>query len=185
MPDLPNKIKKEFDSIVAFLAREIAFLHASRATPALVENIEVLAYGQKMPLKQLASLSVSDARTLLVQPWDSGTLQEIQKAILNSNLGMGVSVEEKYIRLSLPQLSEERRKETIKVLGKKVEEARISMRRVRDREIKLLEEAERKKEISEDQKFREKNIIQELVDEYNAKILELEKKKTEEIVGMM
>src|SRR3989344_6643536 len=132
MQDFRDNTKKELASIVARFSADIALLHSSRATPALVENIIVSAYGQKLPLKQVASLSTPDARTIVVQPWDPGILHEIQKAIEASHVGLGVSPDEKFIRLTMPQLSEERRAEVVKLLGKKVEEARIAVRKVRD-----------------------------------------------------
>jgi ribosome recycling factor len=181
MLDSHNDIKNELEGIVARLSREIALLHSSRATPALVENILVSVYGQKMPINQVASLSAPDARTIIVQPWDTSILNEIQKAIELSHLGMGSSVDEKFIRLTMPQLSQERRKEILKVLGKTVEEARISVRRARDHHSKIIEEAEKNKEMSKDEKFRRKEALQKTVDEFNARIAALEAQKSQEI----
>lgn len=183
MQELQNNIKKELEAVLSRVTAEIAVLHSTRATPALVENIPVAAYGGKMPLKQVASLSVPDARTIIVQPWDTSLMPEIQKAIQASNLGMGSAVDEKFIRLNMPQLSEERRREVIKILGKKIEEGRISIRKVRDHAIKALEEQEKKKEISEDEKFRSKDTIQKIIDEFNKRASDLEEKKTREIEG--
>jgi ribosome recycling factor len=184
MQELHNNTRKELENIAARLHGELAALHSSRATPALVENIPVTVYGQKMPLNQLASLSAPDARTIIVQPWDASILGDIQKAIADSHAGLSSSVEEKFIRLIMPHMSEERRREILKVLGKKVEEARISMRRVRDHALKSLEESERVKEISEDQKFRSKEAVQKLIDEYNKKMADVEVKKIKEIEGV-
>lgn len=181
MSDLQNNLKKELDAHVARLSSDMSLFHASRATPALVENILVAAYGQKMPLKELASLATPDARTILVQPWDLSIIAEIQNAIATSNLGMGTAVDEKFIRLTMPQLSEERRKETIKLVGKRVEEARISVRHVRDSAMKSIEEAEKRKEISEDEKFRQREAVQKIIDQCNKNILDLEAKKVRDI----
>ncbi len=183
MQEFVSNTKKDFENILAHLAREISTLHVSRATPALVEGIIINVYGQKMPLNQVASLSAPDARTIIVQPWDASILAEIQKGITESHISFSSSVEEKFVRLTMPQLSEERRREIIKHLGKKVEEARISIRRVRDQVQKSIEESERAKEISEDQKFRSKDSLQKLVDEYNKKIADIESKKINEIEG--
>jgi len=176
-----GSIKKDLDSLFVRLSSDVSLLHSQRATPALIENILVPAYGQKMPLKELASLTTPDARTIIVQPWDASVLGEIQNAIFASQAGFGMSVEEKFIRLTMPQLSDERRKEVIRQLGKRVEESRISVRRVRDVAMKSIEESEKKKEISEDQKFRDKESIQKVIDEYNKKILDLESRKIKDI----
>ncbi len=184
MQDFRDNTKKELVGITGRLAGEIALLHSSRATPALVEHITVSAYGQKLPLNQVASLSTPDARTILVQPWDSSILAEIQKAIEASSVSLGVVPDEKFIRLTMPQLSEERRGEIVKALGKKIEEARISVRKVRDRVSKSFEEAFRAKEISEDEKFRSKEALQKIIDECIGAIRAMEEKKSKEILGL-
>ncbi len=181
MQDYQNNIKRELDLLAQRLSEDVASMHASRATPALVENVRVPAYGSTLPLKELASISAADARTLIVQPWDSGALAEIQNALAQSHSGFGVTADEKFIRVTIPQLSEERRREIIRALGKRVEEARIAVRSARDRAMKSLEEAERAKEISEDVKFRTKQAIQKIVDEYNKKSEDLQAKKEAEI----
>lgn len=163
------------------LAEELAVLHTSRATPALVEDVPVEAYGQRMPIKSIASLSTPDARTIVVQPWDAHMLKDIQKAIEAAHLGLSSSVDEKSVRLVMPQMSEERRREILKVLGKKVEEARIAVRRIRDSAHKTIDDMEKKKEISEDQKFRSKDALQKIVDENNKKIQDLETQKSRDI----
>lgn len=181
MQDFQSSAKKDLEQITTRCAGDIMLLHSARATPALVEDIFVIAYNQKMPLKQVASLSTPDARTIMVQPWDAGLLPDIRKAIESSSLGMGIVPDEKGIRLTLPQLSEERRLEILKALGKKVEEVRIAIRRVRDHALKTIEEAFRANEISEDQKFRFKNELQKLIDMYVNRINDMEAKKSEEI----
>jgi len=181
MQDLQNKVKKELESIVHRLTAEVALLHSGRATPALVEHVQVQAYGGKMPLREIASLSAPDAKTILVQPWDVSLLGDIQKALETAHRGLGMVVQETHVRLTLPMLSEERRKEILKLLGKKTEEARIAVRRVRDQAGKTLEETERNKEISEDQKFRAKETLQKIIDEYNTRIADIEQKKNADI----
>lgn len=183
MQDLPNKVKKELELLFAHVTKEVSLLHVSRATPALVEHLSVAAYGGKMPLVQVASIATPDARTILVQPWDTALIPEIQKAVQNSNLGMGLSVDEKFVRLTMPQLSEERRREITKVLGRKIEEARINARKVRDSAMKELEGAEKAKSISQDEKFRLKDGVQKVIDEYNENVHNLEEKKEREISG--
>ncbi|MDA1334666.1 MAG: ribosome-recycling factor [bacterium] len=181
MSDFQNNTKKDLEPILDHLNQEISVLHSSRATPALVENIQVDAYGSKLPIKEVASLATPDARTIVVQPWDPTMLGPLQTAIELSKLGMGMSVDEKFIRLTMPQLSEERRRETIKVLGKKVEESRIAVRRIRDKVVKSIEDAEKSKEISEDVKSREKDAVQKIINECNKKIAGIEEHKAKEI----
>lgn len=183
MQDFRTEAKKELDSIVVRLTADITLLHASRATPALVEDLSVQVYGQRMPLKQVASLSTPDARTIIVQPWDAGVLPEIRKAIESSHLGMSIVPDEKFLRLIMPQLSSERRAEILKVLGKRMEESRIAMRRIRDHAIKTIEEAFRAKEMSEDEKFRQKDALQKVIDAASSTMSDLEKRKVKEIEG--
>ncbi len=182
MQELQNNLKHELEAVLGHATSLVAALHSSRATPALVEDIFVMAYDSKMPLKQVASLSTPDARTIVVQPWDTALLGDIQRAIAGAGLGMSSTAEEKCVRLTMPQLSEERRHEAIKTLGKIIEESRVTMRRARDRAMKTLEEKERGKEISEDEKFRTKDAVQKIIDGYMGKLSELESKKTEEIM---
>ncbi|MEK7649337.1 MAG: ribosome-recycling factor [Patescibacteria group bacterium] len=183
MQELLNNTKKELESTLARLVADISVIHSARANPALVENILVPAYGNKMPLRELASFSVPDARTIIVQPWDVSMLPEIQNAFVSSNFGFGVTVDEKFVRLTLPQLSEERRDEILKILGRKVEDTRIGVRRVRDHAMKSLEDMEKSKVISQDMKFRTRDGVQKLIDDFNKKILAAEEKKAQEISG--
>lgn len=183
MQDFRTEAKKELDNIIVRLTADTSVLHASRATPALVEDLSLQVYGQRMPLNQVASLSTPDARTIIVQPWDASTLPEIRKAIENSHLGMSIVPNEKFLRLIMPQLSSERRAEILKVLGKKIEESRIAMRRMRDRSIKTIEEAFRAKEMSEDEKFRQKDALQKIIDAAGSAIRTLEERKIKEIEG--
>ena len=183
MQELYNKVKQELESVLGHVTGEVSMLHSTRATPALVEHILVTASNSKMPLNQVASLSTPDAKTILVQPWDLALLPEIQKAIVASSLGMGSAVDEKFIRLTMPQLSEERRREVIKVLGKKIEEARVTIRKVRDHAVERLEEREKNELISQDEKFRGKDAVQKIIDEFNGRAADLEEKKIKEIEG--
>ncbi len=183
MQELLNNTKKELESMLARLVADISVIHSARATPALVENILVSVYGNRMPLRELASLAAPDARTIVIQPWDLSILLEIQNALVTSNPGFGVTVDEKFVRLTLPQLSEERRHEILKILGRKVEDTRVSVRRVRDHAMKSIEDMERSKLISEDMKFRTRDGVQKIVDEFNKKILAAEDKKAQEIKG--
>src|SRR3989344_7563041 len=106
MQEYQSNLKRDLDAIFLRLSEDLIAMHSARATPAIVENIKVPAYGSTLPLKELASLSAPDARTIVVQPWDSSVLLEIQNALASTHSGFGIAVDEKFIRLTLPQMSE-------------------------------------------------------------------------------
>ncbi|KKS37455.1 MAG: Ribosome-recycling factor [Parcubacteria group bacterium GW2011_GWA2_42_14] len=178
-----ESLKEKLNKIIEHFKSEIAVLRTGRATPALVENLPVDYYGTKTPLKALASISTPDPRQILIQPWDKGALQPIEKAIQVSQLGLNPAVDGVYIRLNLPQLTEERRKDLIKLLGQKAEETKISVRKTREEALREVDEQEKKKEISEDEKFRKKSEAQKTVDEINKKIEEIVNGKEKEIMN--
>ena len=166
------------------LRAEAATIRTGRATPALVENVEVEYYGIKTALKALAAISAPEARQLIIQPWDRAALQAIEKAIINSSLGAAPIVDRDLIRLSIPSLTEERRAEFIKLLGKYAEEARIQVRRARDEALKEIERRYKAKEMGEDVRFREKAEAQKIVDETNQEIAAIEAAKEKELRGV-
>lgn len=176
-------LKEKLSNIISHFKGEIAVLRTGRATPALVEDLAVDYYGTKTPLKALASISIPDPKQILIQPWDKGALQPIEKAIQSSPLGMNPIVDGAQVRLNLPQLTEERRRDLIKLLGQKSEETKISVRKAREEAIRENDDAEKKKEISEDEKFRKKSEIQKIVDEINKKIEETVNAKEKEIMN--
>ena len=157
-------------------------LRTGRATPALVEDLEVDYYGAKTPLKAVASISSPEPRQLVIQPWDKNAIQPIEKAIQSSSLGLNPVTDRDTIRLSIPSLTEERRKELLKVLGRHLEDARIAVRREREEALKEIDRAEKAKEISEDEKFRKKQEAQKVVDDFNKKIDEIGSAKEKEIM---
>lgn len=177
-----KKIKPELERTLDYLKSELAGLQIGRATPGLVEELPVDCYGQRLPLKQLAAIQAPEPRLLLIRPWDKSIIKDIEKAISQSRLGLSPSVDDDAIRLKVPPLSEERRKELAKIVQERVEECRISVRRHREDAWKEIQEMEQRKEIREDDKFRAKDELQKLVDEYNEKIDEARKKKEEEIM---
>lgn len=173
--------KQKLDKIVEHLKFEIASLRTGRATPALVEGLEVDYYGSKTPLKAIASISSPEARQLVIQPWDKGAIQAIEKAIQSSNLGLNPVTDRDAIRLSIPPLTEERRKELLKILGRHLEDTRIQVRREREEVLREVDRQEKAKEISENEKFRQKNEMQKIADEVNKKIEEIGSAKEKEI----
>lgn len=182
MEDIYTRVTKELAGILAWLQGEVATLRTGRATPALVENIEVDYYGVKTPLKHVASLSVPDARTITIQPWDKAALEPIQKALEASSVNLVPIADKDTIRLALPALTEERRRELLKLLGTKTEEARVRSRKVRDEAWRAAQERERSKQIREDEKFRAKDELQKRMDEFNKKLEEMKGRKEKEIL---
>ncbi len=177
-----ESIKPKLVESLEYLKRDIASLRTGRATPALVEDLEVEYYGAKQPLKALAAISVPEPRQIMIAPWDKGAMEPIQKAIQQSNLGMNPIADSNGIRLALPLLTEERRKELVKLLGQKMEEGRIAVRKVREEAMKELDKLEKDKIISKDDHFRGKDQVQKLVDETNKKLDEMGARKEKEIM---
>src|SRR3989344_7575936 len=182
MQKVIDGIKPKLAESLEYLKREISSLRTGRATPALVEDLEVEHYGLKPPLRPLAAIRIPEPRQILIMPWDKGAMEPIQKAILQSNLGMNPIADSNGIRLNLPALNEERRKELIKLLNQKLEEGRIAIRKVREEAMKELDRVERDKQISKDDHFRVKSDIQKLVDETNKKIDEMGAQKEMEVM---
>lgn len=180
--EIIEKSKEEFEKVFKFLEEEMAKIRTSRANPSLVEDIEVTAFNSKFPLKQLGAISSSSTNQITIQPWDTSYIEPIEKAISQSGLGMSLTVDKNTIRLSLPQLTEEYRQALSKTLGEKAEAARQTIRRAREDAWNKIQAAQKAKEISEDDKFRGKDDLQKVVDEYNEKVKNLVEKKKQEIM---
>ncbi|GBD30512.1 Ribosome-recycling factor [bacterium HR32] len=163
-------------------ARELATLRTGRASPALLEHIKVEYYGTTVPLNQLASISVPEPRLLVVQPWDRGATRAIEKAILQSELGLVPSSDGVVLRIPIPPLTEERRRELVRVARKHAEEGRVAVRNVRREAKETLEELEDAHEISEDQARRAQEELQKLTDRFIGEIDALLQKKEAEIL---
>jgi len=152
------------------LGTDLATLRTGRATPALIEHIKVEYAGVPTPLNQIAGISVPEARLLVIQPWDKGSIRSIEKAVLKSDLGLNPSSDGNVIRISIPQLSEERRQELIKVVRKRIEERKIVVRNLRHEVMNELKGLEKNKEISQDEHKRTLNQLQKLTDAFIADI---------------
>ena len=176
-----DRHKEHFEKTITHLRHDISSLRTGRATPALVEDITVDAYGTKQPLKSAASISVADAKTLTVDPWDKSLIQVVDTAIRQSDLGINPVNDGTLIRLPLPDLTAERRADLIKVLHKKLEEARIAIRKIREEIRRSIDVAEKSKEISEDEKFGLYDEVESLVKEYNQKVRQVGDEKEKEI----
>ena len=177
-----DKVKPEFEKTFKFLEGELAKIRTSRASPALVEDIEVTAFGQKFPIKQLGAISTPSNNQIVIQPWDISYIEPIEKAIGQSGLGMSCAVDKNVIRLNLPMLTEEYRLSLGKILNEKAEQAKQVMRRQREDVWNKIQAAQKAKEISEDDKFRGKDELQKVVDDYQEKIKSLVEKKKNELI---
>jgi ribosome recycling factor len=177
-----KKMDEEVDTLTHHLESEVASLRTGRAAPALLENVKVEAYGTANPLKNIASIVVEDAKTLLVQPWDKSLLETISKAIEGSNVGSQPVASKDSIRISLPPLTEDRRKQLSKILKEKVEEAKITLRKVRDEVWKDIQDQEKAKKISEDDKFRFKEEMEKRSKQATDKLDRIAAKKEKEIM---
>lgn len=176
-----NQNKPEFDKVIDHLKHDISSLRTGRATPAIVEDIMIDVYGMRQPVKSIASISVLDAKTLAIEPWDKSIVQALDKGLRDSNLGINPVNDGKMIRLPLPELSHERRQELIKVLNQKMEQARISLRKVREDIRTAIDKAEKDKQISEDDKFKMQDALEKIVKEYYDKVREIGEEKEKDI----
>jgi ribosome recycling factor len=181
-----QNIQKDVDARMAAaidtLAHELAAVRTGRASAALLEGIRVDYYGTPTPVAQMASVTVPDARTLMVQPWDATQLKAIEKAIIASDLGLTPSNDGKAIRLTLPTPTEERRKQLAKSVGKIAEDSRVAIRNLRREANEKLKALAKDKQVSEDDERRGHDQIQKTTDRYIAKVDELLKKKEQEIL---
>ncbi len=175
-----EKMKKTVD----LLAKEYKILRAGRATPALLDKIFVDYYGTPTPLNQLAAISVPEPRLLVIQPWDRNLLPQIEKAILKSDLGVTPASDGHLIRIVIPPLTQEKRKELAKVIHKKAEEVRVAIRNLRREANDRVKSAEKKKEISEDEAKRNLDAIQKTTDKYIKKIDQIAEAKEKEIMEL-
>lgn len=175
--DTEEKMKKTKEAIL----REFSAVRTGRASPGLVEEIKIDYYGSPAHLKQLATISTPEPRLIVIHPWDAKVLPEIEKAILKSDLGFNPTNDGKFIRISIPHLTTERREELVKVVGRMTEEGRVSLRTTRREANEFLKEAEKKGEIPEDERFRLQEEIQKLTDRYIKEIDSLLEDKEREI----
>jgi ribosome recycling factor len=172
----------QFDAAIGHLEQELQTVRTGRANPSLIENLPVEAYGSTAPLRQLASLTTADARTIVVQPWDKNVLKDIERALQQANLGMSPVNDGSVIRLSVPALTEERRKEYRKTLNTKLEAARVSIRKIREEQQKSLRQAKQDGQLSEDDLFAQQKELQKNVDAYMERVASLGQQKEQELM---
>lgn len=181
--NLIKKTREEFQKSLDWFSKELLAFRGSRLTLNLLYNIPVDYYGSKLSLKEIASLSFSDSNTVSIEPWDKSSIKNIEDALRNSQLGGNIKSEEGRILFSFPSFTQEDREKIVKLLNQKSEKARIVLRQVREKTWDTIQEMEKQGEISEDDKFKGKEKLQELIDKFQEKIEELKEKKTKEITA--
>jgi len=177
-----GRAEERMKKILEATRREFASIRSGKASPALLDSVRVEAYGQAVPLQQVGSVSAPEVRLLVVQPWDKSLLKAISRAIQLSDLGLNPTDDGSVVRIPLPTLTEERRKELVKVLAKLAEDGRVHMRQVRHDLNKEIKSEEHGKALAEDDAKRLTTEVQKLTDRYIAQIDELLKKKTVEVM---
>lgn len=175
--------EKRIGEIVAHAGKELAGIRTGRAAPAILDGVMVESYGTRVPISQVGSVSVEDARMLRVSPWDSSLAKEIEKAIVSANLGLSVGADERGVRVTFPELTAERRTQLAKLAKEKVEESRAALRVARDEVWSEIQRQEKDGTLTEDDKFRAKDDMQKRVDAANAQFDDMLGKKEKEIAG--
>ena len=180
--EILSDLRKRMGKTVDALNREFNKIRTGRATPALLEGIKVECYETQMPIEQVASISVPESRLIIVQPWDQSIIGDIEKAILKSELGLTPMNDGKIIRIAIPPLTEERRKELAKLARKIAEESKIAIRNQRRDANEMFKDLKNEKEISEDEFYKCQNEVQKITDEFIKKIDEITAQKEKEIL---
>ena len=173
--------KQGIRDVEDWLKREFTSIRTGRATPAILDGVRVEAYGADMSITELANISIEDARSLRITPWDSGQAKAIEKGIVVADLGVSVTVDDKGLRVIFPELTSDRRAGMIKIAKQKLEDARITLRSEREKVIKDIEKQKKENIISEDEQFRLKAELQKMLDEVGRKLEEILSKKEKEI----
>lgn len=177
-----QETKESMQKSIDALKNEFKKVRTGRASLSILDDIRVDYYGTPTPLNQMASLSIPESRLITIQPWDASVIKEVEKAILKSDLGLTPSSDGKVIRISIPPLTEERRKQLVKVIYKKSEEHKISVRNVRRDANDLLKSLKKDGEISEDDAFKAQDQVQKITDEHIKLIDDVCKEKEKEIL---
>lgn len=179
-----TSIRSKMQQVASLVANDIAAIRTGRATSALIEGIELPVYGgtQKLKLVELASISVPDSQTLIIEPWDKSIIGEIKQGILLANIGMNPLIVGEIIRISLPPLTTEDREKYVKLLSTKLENGRIMIRQIRGDAMHEIKNKFEAKEISEDEKFNQEKKLQEITDEFIRRIEEVGERKQQELL---
>jgi ribosome recycling factor len=181
-----NEIVKELpaklDKSIEFLVSELSNIHTGRASVSMVDDILVNAYGSKQQLKQVANITIPEARQILIQPWDKGVVGQIESAIRDSDMGFNPVNTGDVIRINIPELTQDRRRDYVKIAKEKAEEARVGIRNTRAEAWNTVKKAKADSEISEDDMYHGEAEIQKLVDSYNSKVEEVLSHKEKELL---
>ena len=176
-----DKFKIDLEKCIEALREDLSQIRTGRATPELVEDIMLDAYGTQAPIKSYANITASDAKSLVISPWDKSLVDNVGKAISDANMGFSAIIEGDHVRVMLPDLTEERRKEYVKIMKDRTEDARVAVRNVRQKYMKDIDELE-EGGMSEDAADRVRDILEKMVKEYNEKIEEIREKKEKDLM---
>ncbi|MFA6273565.1 MAG: ribosome recycling factor [Candidatus Paceibacterota bacterium] len=178
-----TNFKNELKKVEEFLGKEYSQLSTGRASPMVLDGVSVESYGSYQSIKNVASVSIEDPKTLRIAPWDKNQIKGIEKAIISADLGLSVAVDDAGIRVIFPQLTTETRQKLVKVLKEKLEEARITVRKEREKIWDEIQKQEKEGKMTEDERFRGKEELQKIIDEVNKKLEEVFEKKEKEVLG--
>ena len=177
-----NLIKEKMDNTLSFFEKELSSIRTSRANAAILDNIQVNSYGTKSPINQLGNINVPDPTMLTIQVWDLNLVKPIEKAIIESNLGINPQIDGQLIRLPIPKLSEERRKDLAKIVSQYSESSKIAIRNIRREIMDSIKKDEKEKKISQDEIKKKFSDVQNITDEYISKIDLITSKKQTEVL---
>jgi ribosome recycling factor len=176
-----SELKEKSKEVENWLSKELSVIRTGRANSSILDFVQVEAYGSKMSIKELANITVEDAKSVRIEPWDMTIGKSIEKAIGSSNLGLSVAPFDKGLRIIFPELTAERREQFVKVVKQQFEEAKVSLRNLRDKTSKTIEEKEKAGGMGEDDKFRLKEEMQKIIDASNRNMETMAEKKEKEI----
>lgn len=183
MPYNFSVFKTDLKKVEEFLSKEYGQLNIGRASPSVLDGVSVEQYGQYTQIKNMASVSIEDPKTLRIVPWDKASVKGIEKAIMEANLGVSVATDDAGMRIIFPQLTTETRQRSVKVLKEKLEESRIVVRKERERVWDEVQAQEKEGKLTEDERFRAKEELQKIIDEANNNLEALFEKKEKEVMG--
>ncbi|MBP9711453.1 MAG: ribosome recycling factor [Candidatus Pacebacteria bacterium] len=175
--------KNDLKKVEEFLSKEYSQLNVGRASPMILDGVSVESYGQYMPIKNLASVSIEDPKTLRIAPWDKNQLKDIERAIVAANLGLSVATDDAGMRVIFPQLTTETRERLVKVLKEKLEDSRITVRKERENVLSTITAQEKEGKMTEDELFRAKEELQKIINEANNSLEAIFEKKQTEVMG--
>ncbi|MBU0569198.1 ribosome recycling factor [Patescibacteria group bacterium] len=179
-----DEIRFRMQEVLDLVVGDVSSVRTGRATPSIVEDLQISAYGgqQKLKVQELASISAPDAQTIVIDPWDKSIIGDIKKGIEAANVGLTPNIDGEIIRISVPQMTKEDREKYVRLLKTKIESGKVMVRQVRGDALKDIKSAFEKKRLSEDEKFAEEKSLQEITDEFVERIEEVGKKKEQELL---